>query len=231
MSNGFLNESNGTYSAYLSKVDQEFRVMFSEGLLKKSVKGIDLFCVATKATGLLVKIDNKWTDLPKEAYPIKLVVNFNSENKDKEKMSYTGALLKYCEWNALDIEKGISIKGTLSVSNDSPSITEYLDIAVSSIDAETNLRIGIQHFDIRAFDGTPTLTSIPASAMSGNRGGGAPAQKVSDRIDERLAYFKSLSDIANSARLVEAFVNCNSVASMLDAKALTFAEFIAIIAE
>jgi hypothetical protein len=222
MANAFLQDKDGILTSTLSKVDQSFSIYFDQACIAHTDAGATLFCNATSTMGLLLKVDEKWAEVPKDKFPCKMAVTFPKINKDKEKLIFSEALIKY----AIATSEGNDgkISGAIVVDNASPMIQGY------AAGNETDLnRLSIKYFDFAPYKGEWTLGEAPkAQAYSGGKGYGSSAQKQSEIISDRVDYCITLEKTENAAKLTQAFIALNSVATELADK-MAFPDFLKII--
>lgn len=215
MANAFAKEANGIYTAELWKVDQSFTVYFDQGVIAKTDRGMTLFCNATSTSGLVIKKDEKWVEIPKESFPCKLALTFLSETKEKEPLNFTKALSRYVD--ALKLDK---VSGSIDVNNSSPMISEY------AAGTEVNLdHLRIKFFTLDPYVGEWTIGDAPKASGYGSKGYGSSAQKQSEVMADRIDYCIALEKVENGAKLTQAYLALNSLATELGDK-MTFPDFL-----
>ncbi|WP_373545038.1 hypothetical protein [Chamaesiphon sp.] len=215
-----LNDNGGIFSSYYSKAES-FTIYFDQALLSKNDKGgLNLYANVTSSVGIKMKVDEKWIDIPKDKYPMKINFTFATETKEKEILYATQALMRFVEQSKIELPAKLS--GEIDIAPASPDILAF----ASTGEGDLN-RLGVKFFGLNVFTGEFTLGDAPKSSGGGKGYGGGGGQKQVEIIADRVAYIKSLGEIKNAADLLEGFMAINTISKEVGVdQGMTFNDFI-----
>ena len=205
-----LNDNGGIYSSYYSKAEA-FTIYFDQALLSKNEKGgLNLYANITSAVGIKMKIDEKWVEIPKDKYPMKINFTFATETKEKEILVATQALMRFVEQSAIELPAKLS--GEIDIAPATPDIINYAATGEGDLN-----RLSVKFFGLNPFVGEWNLGEAPRTTGSG-KGYGSGGQKQCEIIADRIAYIKSLSEVDKAAELLGGYMAINTLAKEIGAE-------------